>query len=250
MMKAFLLEFYKARRRKVWLVVLAMIAVQALWSFWGISRMDAHDLEQGWLFCLYQFPLLNAIMMPVIAAVTASRLCDVEHKGQTFRLLGTVIPAGRLFDAKFFCGAGYMLAAVVLQMILIIIAGFTAGFTGSLPLTMFGYYFLFTSAVSLTILLLQQALSLLIANQMVSLTVGLIGAFFGLFSLFFPQGFQKFVVWGYYGVLMFIRMDWNRTTRITNFYQVPVDWAGLILLGVQFLIIYIAGRALFARKEL
>jgi len=250
MMKTLLLEFYKTRRRRVWLVIAALIAVQALWSFWGLSRMAAHDLEQGWQFCLFQFPLLNSIMMPVIAAVTASRLCDVEHKGQTFRLLGTVMPIGRLFDAKFLCGAAYMLAAVVLQMILIFIAGYITGFTESIPLTMFGYYFLFTSAVNLTILLLQQALSLLITNQMVSLTVGLIGAFFGLFSLFFPQGFQKFAVWGYYGVLMFVRMDWDRATRITDFYWVPVDWAGLILLGVQFVVIYIAGRALFSRKEL
>lgn len=77
------MEFRKIRRRKVWVIVAALISVQILWSLWEIDRMDAHDLSQGWMYFLYQFPLLNSIMMPVIAAVVASRLCDIEHKGQT-----------------------------------------------------------------------------------------------------------------------------------------------------------------------
>ncbi|HBQ86615.1 MAG TPA: ABC transporter permease, partial [Syntrophomonas sp.] len=113
MIKALSVEFQKIRHRRVWAIVAALILVQMLWSLWGIQRMDAHDLYQGWMYFLYQLPLLNSIMMPVIAAVVASRLCDIEHKGQTFKLLNTVMPAQRLFAAKFVCGALYMLATVL-----------------------------------------------------------------------------------------------------------------------------------------
>jgi len=44
-------------------------------------------------------------------------------------------------------------------------------------------------------------------------------------------------------------MDWDRTTRITDFHYVSVDWSGFIALIVMFCVIYIAGRALFVRKE-
>ncbi len=250
MIKSLLVEFSKARRRKVWLVVAAMIAAQLVWALWALQRMDARDLEQGWMFSLYQFPLLNSIMMPVIAAVIASRLCDAEHKGQTFRLLRTIMPAGELFDVKFLSGTVYIAAAALLQTTVILIMGKAAGYGGEIPLENIVYYLFFTIAVSSTILLLQQALSLLWVNQMVSLTVGLLGGFIGLFSLFLPQSFQKFFLWSYFGVLMFVRMDWDRATRITDLHWTQVDWSGFATLVGMFLMIYVVGRTLFVRKEL
>lgn len=250
MIKALAMEFQKIRRRKVWAIVAALISVQILWSLWGVDRMDAHELSQGWMYFLYQFPILNSIMMPVIAAVVASRLCDIEHKGQTLKLLNTVMPTGRLFAAKFLCGALYMLAAALLQIMVIVIVGLVIGFEGSPPLYKLLYYLLFTTSVNMTILLLQQVLSLLFRNQMIPLTVGIIGSFAGLFIMFFPQNLGRFLLWGYYGVLMFVSMDWDRATRITDFYYVPVDWTGFSILAVMFCMIYIIGRALFIRKEM
>jgi hypothetical protein len=250
MIKALAVEFQKIRRRRVWAIVAALIFVQMLWSLWGIQRMDAHDLSQGWMYFLYQLPLLNSIMMPVIAAVVASRLCDIEHKGQTLKLLNTVMPAQRLFTAKFLCGALYMLATVLLQLIVIVAVGCVVGFEGNPPPDKLLYYLLFTTVVNLTIFLLQQVLSLLFKNQMIPFSVGIIGSFAGLFMLYFPQSLERFLLWGYYGVLMVVGMDWDRATRITDFYYVPVDWAGFIALIIMFCAIYIIGRALFVRKEM
>ncbi|UWG96475.1 ABC transporter permease [Dehalobacter sp. DCM] len=249
MIKALAVEFQKIRRRKIWLIVAIMILVNVLWSLWDVGRMNAHDLAQGWICCLFQFPLLNSIMMPVIAAVVASRLCDIEHKGQTLKLLETVMPSARLFSAKFFCGALYLLAAVLLQLSVMVAVGYAVGFEGNPPLDKLFYYFLFTTAVNLTILLWQQVLSLLFVNQMIPLAAGIIGGFAGLFLMFFPQNLGRFVLWGYYGVLMFVGMDWDKTTRITDFYYTAIDWTGFCALIVMFIVIYFIGRALFIRKE-
>ncbi len=160
------------------------------------------------------------------------------------------MPAQRLFAAKFVCGALYMLATVLLQLIVIVAVGYTAGFWGNPPSNKLLYYLLFTTAVNLTILLLQQVLSLLFKNQMIPLSVGIIGSFAGLFIMYFPQSLERFFLWGYYGVLMFVGMDWDRATRITDFHYVPVDWNGFIALSIMFFTIYITGRALFVRKEM
>jgi hypothetical protein len=249
-MKELAMEFQKIRRRKLWLTVAVMLGAQCLWGFWSFRNIAPQRLYQGFRMCLYHFPMLNAIMMPVIIAVVASRLCDVEHKGQTLKLLQTVMPAGRLFDAKFLCGALYIIAAGLAQVIMIIIIGNVNGFLEPLPADRLFFYLVFTTAVNLTILVLQQVLSLLFVNQMVPLAVGLIGSFAGLFSMFFPQGFQKLILWGYYGVMIQVGMNWDKDTRIVDLYYVPIDWTGFLLLGMMFVVIYMAGRMIFVRKEL
>lgn len=249
MNRALLVEFYKTRHRSNLWIIAALLAGQILWSAWSLTYMDSEDLKQGWLYFLYQFQLLDSLMMPLIAAVVMSRLCDIEHKGSAFRLLNTLLPAGRLFDVKFLSGSFYLVAAALLQVLVIFCAGTLRGFAGAVPWRLLTAYFFVTTAVNLTLLVLQQTLSLLKGNQMPAFIVGLIGAFFGLFSLYFPVGLQKIAPWGYYGVLMFIRMDWNRDTRVTHFYQSSLDWGGLAALVMMFILIYTLGRCLFVRKE-
>lgn len=248
-MKALLMEFKKTHRRKIWVIIAALIGVELLWAFWSTTRMDAKDIAQGWLFCLYQFPVLNTIMMPVVGAVLASRLSDIEHKGQTLRLLTTIMTPGKLFDAKFLCGAVYMIAVVGLQILLIVVIGATKGFGGAIPLGKLTYYLLATIGVSLTILLLQQILSLLFINQMIPFAVGLVGSLAGIYAMFLPQNLGRILLWGYYGVLMPAGMDWQPEADIVNYYSLPVDWIGVITLCTAFIALYLIGRGLFTRKE-
>ena len=250
MIKALIVECKKSRYRKLWIIVAALIGAQLLWELYSFRNMDTYDLAQGWLACLYHFPVLNAIFMPVITAVIASKLSDIEHKGQTLKLLETVMPAARLFDAKLLCGAFYVLSVILLQIGVMLLTGYVKGFTGPAPLNQMGYYLLFTFCVTVTLLLLQQILSLLFSNQMVSLTIGLLGGFVGLFSMYLPPWFSKLTPWGYYGVLMLTGMDWERETRIVTYYWSEIDWTGFLILVSAFLVIYCVGRILFVRKEM
>ena len=249
MIKAITAEFQKTRRRRVWLIVGALLTIQLIWVTWGLSRMDANDLEQGWESLLFRFPIFNSIIMPVVAAVIASRLCDIEHKGQTLRQIETLMPAGKFFDAKFLFGSIYIAAVTLIQILAMILAGTILGFKGNIPVIKFGYYFLFNTSINLTILLIQQVLSLLFSNQMVSLSVGLSGGLISIFLLYLPKVFSKFLIWGYYGVLILVQMDWNPATRIINYSYIPANWPGFIILSIAFCGIYIIGRRLFVKKE-
>lgn len=248
-MNGILLEFYKIRRRKVGVIILVLLGVQCLWGLWAFRDMDAKKLSQGYMQCLYHFTVLNTIMMPMIAAITASKICDLEHKGQTFKLLLTVMPAGALFDAKFICASMYMVAVGAAQMVFIIVLGNAAGFTEPFPPGYLFYYFVITIFVTVVILALQQAFSLLFANQMVSFVIGITGSFAGLFSLFLPQNIQRGILWSYYGVLTPVRMNWDSQTRIADLQYIPVDWSSFLLLMGLFAVIYFTGRRCFTRKE-
>lgn len=245
------LEFYKVRRRKVWLILLALLGVQFLWSLIAYFRMKPTSLllESGWLSCLNQFAMLNTIVMPFFAAILASRLCDIEHKGQTLKLLETVQPAARLFSAKFLCGALYLAAAALLQVGLLLLIGTARGFVGNPPADLFAQQFLFTFTVSLAAYLIQQILSLQIQNQMIPMAVGLFGSFLGLFSLFFPKPIMRLVLWSYYAVLSPIEMQYNAQTRMTRYTVLNPDWGAFAVLIVVLTILYVLGRSLFARKE-
>ncbi len=248
-MKGIRLEFYKIRRRKIWVIIMVLLGVQCLWGLWAFRNMDAKKLSQGYMQCLYHFTVFNTIMMPMVAAITASKICDLEHKGQTFKLLLTVMPAGTLFDAKFICASMHMVAVGAAQMIFIIVLGKAAGFTEPFPPGYLFYYFIITIFVTVVILAIQQAFSLLFTNQMVSFVIGITGSFAGVFSLFLPRNIQRGILWSYYGVLMPVRMNWDSQTRIADLQYIPVDWSSFWLLMGLFAMIYFTGRRCFARKE-
>jgi len=249
-MKTLRMEFFKCKRRKLWLAPLLMLAAQLAWGLYSyLDDMSAKELLEGWPDIFYSFPLLNAMMTPVIAAVVASRIADIEHKGQTLKLLETVQPAGRIFDTKFICAAFYMTAMVTLQTATCVLCGVQRGFVGAPPVPRIGEYYISTLVVTLTILLIQLILSLLIPNQMVGMILGLIGSFLGLFSLFFPPSLQRFLVWAYYGVLVNTAMDWNETTRVVHYHFIAYNWSGFVCICLIFLAAYCIGRRLFVRRE-
>ncbi len=248
-MKSLRMEFFKCKRRRLWLPLVIMLAAQLAWGLYSFRDLSPRDLQQGWAMILYNFPMLNAMMTPVVAAVVASRMADIEHKGQTLKLLETVQRTGTLFDAKFICGAVYMTLFVAVQVVVIIGFGIISGFAGLPPIDRIGEYFAATWLTTITILLLQMILSLLIQNQMIGMIIGLIGSFIGLFSLFFPPSFQKFFVWAYYAVLYNTGMDWDAATRISDYYFTEFDLAGFLCLTAYFIVIYAVGRLLFVKKE-
>lgn len=248
-MKILWMEFFKCRRRRIWLAPLLMLAAQLAWGLFDYSDMSEKALAEGWESILYQFPLLNAMITPVIAALVASRIADVEHKGQTLKLLYTVCPAGRLFDMKYLCAALYMTAMLILQTAAITVFGLLRGFSGAPPISRLAEYFVSALAVTLTILLIQFILSLKFKNQMIPFVVGLIGSFLGMFSLFFPQSIHKLLVWAYYGVLDNAAMDWNPDTRVVHYRFIDYDWTGLLCMLIIFAVVYIIGRYRFVREE-
>lgn len=78
---------------------------------------------------------------------------------------------------------------------------------------------------------------------------GIAGSFLGILSMLFPPALIRCVPWGYYGLLSLVGMDWNVTTRVTQFYwRLPpvTDVVLLFLWMAEFLIV---GRILFVRKE-
>lgn len=254
MMTALRMEFAKSRRRGLWLICSALLAVELLWIIWAFRDPDAQDIRLGWLLLFYNMPLLNSLLFPIIGATLASRIADLEHKGNTLKLLEAIQPKPQIFHAKLLLGALYIAALTAVQAAVLLLMGLYHGFAGAPPLVDLAQYSLFVFTTCFAIYVLQLSLSLVIRNQMIPLCVGLGGSFLGLLLMFIPQ-----LPWlrrlcgpfGYYGVLMFVWMaDWDKDTRVMELIRVPSDWAGFAMLLGWLVLLYLAGRAAFFRKEL
>lgn len=243
------LEFYKARRKRYWLIVGAISAVQALWLIWSLRNMDASKLAGGYLNSLYQFAVLNSIVLPVMIAVLVSRMCDIEHKGSNLKILFTMQPPGSLFDAKFFCAGIHIAAVVGLQIGVILLVGQIKGFVPPRPDSALIWYFGSQLLCSLFLVLFLQIIALRHINQFIPMSVGLITGFLGLMAMFFPEWVMRLVPSAYYGLLSPVHMDWNRAARTVSYYQAPFPVIDGALLTAALVILYWFGRKQFVKRE-
>lgn len=248
-MTAFRLECFKSRRRALFLIVLAMVALEAMWTAVGLWDMSARDRAQGYAFCLYQAPLLNAIVLPVLICLLSARVCDMEQRGATLKTLFTMQRPGSLFDAKFALTGLAMAVAILLQMGSFLLIGRLFGFTEPWPGKHFAFYFAAELLPSLFFALLIQTLWLNCANAFIPLVTGLIGGFLGLMSLFFPAWLMRLVPSAYFGLLSTVRMNWDPATRIADYCYVGFSCRDCLLLLAAGAVLYAVGRRRFVKRE-
>lgn len=258
MMKLLKCEFRKTKHRYIFPTALAVTAVACAWAFYGDYSPDkdsgAFALANGWVMYLYQLPLINSIFFPFLSTIIAARLCDLEHKGNNFKLLCTLTHKGRLYDAKLLYGLAVTLGSVTASWIATLAAGMIIGFAGMPPMRLYLLYLLFTLLPTAEIYCFQHALSMCFSNQAVPFFVGILGQFVGLFSMFLPQIplLRKCLIWGHYGALQFMGLfGYSKETRYARAYfeHMGHDWIALGIALVFLIGIYWIGRKIFCERE-
>lgn len=242
-------EFKKAHHLKIFLIPLCFLVI--LFVKTACSYHDGTDYQKanGYADLFYELPLFNCILMPIMLAVLSSRLCDMEIKGQTLKLIYTLEDKKIFYDWKYLHEAFYLLLFCCGEGLLFPLCGMLFGFTESFSIGLVCRHIGTTFLVGSTILTLQHILSLCSQNQILPLIIGLLGSFLGLFSMFFPPVFARFVLWGYFGTFMTYGMNYDATNRICSYYKVafPTElFISFTLLGIVF---YLICRHIFLKKE-
>lgn len=246
-------EHKKQRYRNVWMVPFGFLTVLTLWICVLMRNFTSQDLAHGYQWVFYQLSLMNAIFMPVMLAVIASRLCDMEIKGCTLKLLYTLEEPGRFYDIKFLAEVKYLLYFSFGQIAAILLAGRMFHFTEPVQALPFLEHFLAISCVGAVLLSIQHLLSLISDNQILPLCVGLAGSFLGLFSMFFPRNVNLLIIWGYFSIFSVSGVDWSDMEEGADYFSYmqyrdfPV--AGLMLFLAAGALFYVVGKQLFKRKE-
>lgn len=242
-------EYKKTRGRFLMPFVLGLSAISLIWALGGKLSEDA--IQKGWYWLLYQMPLINTLMLPVMALLLSSRLGDLEHKNGMLKQLCCVADKGKLFDAKLLYGMGLMLTGIILQWCAIIADGFFRHhFGGRFLWKEYLLLLLFTLAPAGAVYVLQHTLAMCFARPAVSYIVGIVGEFAGVMFLFLPyRWLLQAVPWGYFGALMIVGLEYDRETRISMFFYRETNWAGFVAIIIITIVIYIIGRIAFCKKE-
>ena len=114
MLQALHAEWQKARRRHDLMLCLVFAVILYLWL--GSTAPTGQDeLANAYSALFYGVPIINTILLPVLMAVLASRLWDVEVKGCTAKLLYTLQSRRSLFFGKAVFGLGEIVLMVALK---------------------------------------------------------------------------------------------------------------------------------------
>ena len=174
-MAAFRAELQKAHRRHDLALCLLIPGIVVLWVG-GLAPADPEELANGYSALLYSLPVIEAILMPVMMAVLASRLWDMEIKGNTTKLLYTLQSRRSLFAGKAVFGVLEVLLVTVLELACVPVLGRVHGYTEAFPTGQLVYLFVCTLAVDTMLFFGEFLLMLWVGNPLPALCVGIVGA--------------------------------------------------------------------------
>lgn len=199
-MNALWLEFYKLRRKRLALMIALFLAVELAWAYMSLSMSIARNPDNaGWPAALLLVASMNGLFLPILSAVIVSRICDMEHKGQTWKLLmAASVRRSRIYAAKYAAACLLLASAVALQTAGIAAIGLASGFREAVPLMLLIRLAAGTLLTTAAVVALQQWVSLAVKNQAFSLALGMLGSFVGLTAMLFPAPVRLWFIWSYY----------------------------------------------------
>jgi len=244
------LEYYKIRRKKIGIMMILFLVVEMLWAFMSISRSIASNPDHAvWESVFFSISSMNGLFMPIMSAVVVSRICDMEHKGSTWKMLAaTNVGRGRLYAAKYICTNSLILYGIGVQALFIMVIGLTKDFPGTLPSDLLFRFIGGTLLTTLAVAALQQWISFAIKNQAFALGLGMLGGFIGMTAGLFPAAIRHLFIWSYYLDLSPVTYRYAESASV---YIVQPESVGIVLGSlIMTLLFYFVGNFHVSRQEI
>lgn len=250
MIKILGLEYFKIRRKKIWIMITLFLVVEMFWAFMSISRSIASNPDQAvWESDIFNISSMNGLFMPIISVIVVSRICDMEHKGATWKMLvATNVGRGHLYAAKYICTNSLLLYGILAQTILMIVFGLLKHFSDPLPIELLIRFIWGTLLTTLAVTALHQWISFAIKNQAFALCLGMLGGFIGMTAGLFPATARHIFIWSYYLDLSPVTYQYAEFSG--KYIAQPVSPGILVAALTMTVLFYIAGSIHVTRKEI
>ena len=251
------LELFKMKHRKVYLTFFFILGVELLFIFSNYGRnshfqsMVPDPSAPAWENLIVGPAAMNGLFFPILSAVLASRICDIEHRGNTWKLLECNNQSrNSIWLCKFTIVAVFMLAAIFLQGIIIVAYGRSAGIVQVLPVKTLIEFLLGTTMVTFVIVTIQIFFSLICFNQLIPMSICIIGALIGFISALLPAGIRNILIWGNYAELMVLGQDTSSGDLQSSALVVhTINFTPLVILFVAGIIVLVLFQKKFEKSE-
>ncbi|WP_022868623.1 ABC transporter permease [Schaalia vaccimaxillae] len=229
------LEIKKMRRLWVWPIALALVGAGLALSA-PSSQSTVAKAEDPWPSLLLVITLTTAIISPILVAVLASRLTEVEHVsgGWTMSAAAGLAP-GRLCRAKLVALSSILIPVVILTVGVPMLTLHALGPAAEPNFNAWGGYALALLCIDLVACGLHILVSAIVENQIVGIGVGFLGSFIAVFSLLLPPWLARLIPWGYWALITPVMQvgDLDAGTQAVVYTDVAWWWiAGFCLLGM------------------
>lgn len=224
------IELLKIKRTKTFLHTIFIIMIAVLWAISAsINYLNRAD-EKFLNIIIANFIDLNIIFLPIVISLITNKICDIEHKHQTFKYMKAIgINKSSIFKSKFiflFINLSFM---IIIETVFIIILSNLYNIRIDKNLIRF----ILGNIVSVYIL---NSLFLFIAieykNKFFLLSSGIIGGFIGIILSRLPIFIRAIIPFGIISVLSPIDIKYNEITKKIVYY----DKNNFILLLIYFII--------------
>lgn len=245
-LKHLLIETKKHKRRSNFIILIALILLEIFFIYGNFH--NEKGVSDGWMILFYNIPVMNTLLMPIFIAVFASRLVDIEHKGDMLKCLYTFSSPEKIYFTKMIYGLIQILIFIPLHYLSIFIMAKVLEFPTDFPSSYMLYYITNTLLSCVMLFLLYFILSYFFKNQAVSISVGIIGCFMGLFAAFLPPSFfQRILPWSTFINSFFVGMDWDKETRDTSWYVTDLNMTST-LITIAWIVLLIVASISLLRK--
>ena len=219
---AFYVELQKAHRRHDLLFCLLVPLIVMLWTG-SLLSPGPDELANAYSALFYSIPVANVLIFPIVMAVLASRLWDMEVKGSTWKLLYTLQSRRSLFLGKALFGIMEVLLVTFLEMGGVFLTGKIYGYTEAFPISQLFY---------------------------LALCAGIIASLTGLFSAFMPKVVSYFVPWGYFVPLGTYEVaNWDQAAHTVTYGTRPYNWGLLVFTVVLVMLLFYAAWRRVQKQE-
>lgn len=226
------------------------LAAEMIWASMSMSiSISRSAANASWEALIFSIASMNGLFLPIISAIVVSRICDMEHKGNTWKMLMTTnIGRNHVYTAKYICANSLILYGILAQAVFIVGFGLSKNISGPLPFSLLVQFVIGTLLTTLAITALQQWLSLTVRNQAFALCLGMLGGFIGTTSGLFPAGVRHLFIWSYYMDLNPVTYIYSATsgTYVSGMLPVGLFLAALLMAAI----FYFAGNIHASRKEI
>ena len=248
-MNSLYLEFFKLKRKKVFIFMFFLISFECAFGLYQIHRDLTYDIKGFEMeYLIMELTDLNAIFFPILIAVIISRLCEIEHKDNFWKNLFCVgISKKSIYLNKFIISCILILLCIIGEFITILIYSLFTKIKFSLILLII--FSLCTFMVSIPIIALQLFISSFYKNQTYAITLGISGSFIGFTAGLFPDVIRRILIWSYYWDLSPVSFVFKENKIMGISYQ-GISIIPVIIIFIIGILIYILGKRIFCKKEI
>lgn len=239
-------EFAKMRHLHVWLLAAVLLVVMTGFAIsTGISSPDFDRVtDGGWNSLLNSFGGVAPLVSPLLLAIMASRLVDIEHVGGGWLLSATSgATPGALCRAKMLALAVLVVVATTAASMLVAATGFLTEIKAPWPAARWIGQTVMILVVNLVLVALAVIIAARSENQLVGIGIGLLGTVLALIASGMPSWFVHLTPWGYYTLAAVTGYDDTALVAVTPSYP---SIAGLAIVAA---VAFTISTSRFHRQE-